>query len=204
MISAHLPMFLISRLLQTWPVSLSRMSSSCDAQTSRDCDTIHLTKYNLLVNSQLKKLDDQFSEIDAEIRKVTESLQVKKEAFVKMYQKDPRISHDVAILRLKKAITDIIVINSEPTSELAYTPTIERKQIVHCKNFCLDRNHNVSIKFSFDMQSVQYPRSRYERWGYCFINHPKINNNTVLTWSIRVPMFNGYIGIVIITACDFQ
>ena len=134
----------------------------------------------------MKKLDDQFSEIDAEIRKVTESLQVKKEAFVKMYQKDPRISHDVAILRLKKAITDIIVINSEPTSELAYTPTIERKQIVHCESFSLDRNRNVNV--SLDMQSVEYPGGGFDRpGGHCFLFHPKIDNKLLYSADLVDP-----------------
>ena len=56
-----------------------------------------------------------------------------------MYRKDPRISHDVAVLRLKKAIADISAMSSkqtsEPTSELAYTPTIEKNQLYIVKTF---------------------------------------------------------------------
>ena len=69
-----------------------------------------------MVNGQIAKLDDHFSAISGEIKEI---LKIKKEAFIKMYQKDPRISRDEAVFSLQKMVENINTFNPEepPASE---------------------------------------------------------------------------------------
>ena len=60
-----------------------------------------------------------------------------------------------------------------------------------CQSFSAD-NHKVIV--SNGKRSV---KSNYDD-GYCFLNHPKLQKNHILKWSLRVPKCrHGYIGMVI-------
>ena len=59
----------------------------CDGQAADDCQFMKLAAFETTLNDQLTKLNDQFTTI-------YDILESKKEVFIKMYRKDPRISHD--------------------------------------------------------------------------------------------------------------
>ena len=67
-----------------------------------------------MVNNRLEKVNDQFEAMSEAINK---ALEVKKEALVRMYRKDPRISRDDAVLRVYPAIWSIGA-NTNQTSYL--------------------------------------------------------------------------------------
>ena len=69
----------------------------CDGQAADDCDFMNLAQFETTLKDQLAKLDDHFSTID-------EVLKAKKEAFIKMYRKDPRISNDETITFLLSSL----------------------------------------------------------------------------------------------------
>ena len=135
-----------------------------------------------MVNGQITKLDDHFSAISGEIKEI---LKIKKEAFIKMYQKDPRISRDEAVFSLQKMVANINNFNPEEPG------------ILNCEYFS-GPNYNVTV--SSCKRSVRYIGGKTCRFGscggYCFIGHPKIDKNKILTWSLSVPMLNCFIGIV--------
>ena len=54
-----------------------------------------LALFETTLNDRLAKLNDQFS-------KIQDILETKKEAFIEMYRKDPRISHDDAVSVLQR------------------------------------------------------------------------------------------------------
>ena len=67
-----------------------------------------------------------------------------------------------------------------------------RKQTIVCQSFS-DDNENVTV--SNDKRSVKQNGSGN---GYCFLNHPKLQKNQILKWSVRVPKHKyGWIGMVI-------
>ena len=78
----------------------------CDGKAASDCDIINLTEYESTLNDQLVKLDEHFNEINEQLKR-------KKEAFVKMYRKDPRISRDEEIFSLKRMIEDFNTMNEQ-------------------------------------------------------------------------------------------
>ena len=164
----------------------------CDGQAADDCDFMNLTEFETTLKNRLTKLDDQFAALN-------EILKMKKEAFIKLYRKDPRISHDETFLRLQAYNEAFDPTHQEELPELEAVDTVETmpivgtKQIVVCDRFS-DDNENVFV--SSCKRSV-----KIDKWedGYCFLNHPKIGKNKILKWSLRVPKFQfGSIGMVII------
>ena len=71
----------------------------CDGQPADDCYFMKLALFETTLNDRLTKLNDQFAII-------TDVLQAKKEIFVEMYRKDPRMSHDDAVLVLQRINED--------------------------------------------------------------------------------------------------
>ena len=136
------------------------------------------------MNNRLEKVDDQFEAMSEAINK---ALEVKKEALVKMYRKDPRISRDDAVSSLNKMIED-------------FNDICIKKQIVHCENFSYYHNENVEV--SSCKESIRYMgRGR----GYCFLDHQRAGNDTILKWKLRIPRFNYFVGKVtnVIFSCNF-
>ena len=78
----------------------------CDGQAADGCDFMNLIEFETTQKQRLAKLDDQFSTID-------EALKAKKEAFIKMYRKDPRISNDEAISYLLTTLEVLDLTNRE-------------------------------------------------------------------------------------------
>jgi len=69
------------------------------------------------------------------------------------------------------------------------------KQVIVCKSFS-DDNRKVAVSSSKRSVKFDDPRAGF---GYCFLKHPKIENNQLLQWTIRVPKFVcGNLGMVII------
>ena len=71
----------------------------CDGQPADDCQFMKLAVFETTLNDRLTKLNNQFATI-------TDVLQAKKEIFIQMYQKDPRISHDDAVSVLQRINED--------------------------------------------------------------------------------------------------
>ena len=126
------------------------------------------------MNNRLERVDNQFKAMS---EKINNALEVKKETLVKMYRKDPRISRVDAVSSLNKMIDDFNAICLNNQSE-------------RCVNFS-DRNRNVTV--SSCGRSVLYDGRGP---GYCFLNHQRTRNDTLLKWTLRVPRFNYFIGIV--------
>ena len=142
----------------------------CDGQAADDCDFMNLAEFETTLKNRLTKLDDQFATLN-------EILNLKKEALIKLYRKNPRNSHDETFLRLQAFIE-------------AFDPT---NQAVVCDRFS-DDNENVIV--SSCKRSVKFYKNKN---GYCFLNHPKIEKNQILKWSLQVPKFKySVIGMVII------
>ena len=168
----------------------------CDGQPATRCEIMSLTEFNVKLNDQLTKLDDQFAAIN-------EELKLKKEAFIEMYKKDPRFSHDGAVSDLHQQIKDFNPMNPQGIPELETVETIEtpmisgNKQIIVCKSFS-DDNKNVIV--SSCKRSVCDLYEKESGMGYCFLKHSKIEKNQLLKWTIRVPKFKGgsFLGMVII------
>ena len=127
------------------------------------------------MNNRLEKVNDQFEAMSEAFNK---ALEVKKEALVKMYRNDPRISRDDAVMTLNKMIEDFneICINN---------------QTVYCKNFSARNKNNVVVTKC--KRSVQFMG---RGTGYCFLDHPKTGKDTLLKWTIQVPRSNVYTGKV--------
>ena len=167
----------------------------CDGQPATRCEIMSLTEFNVILNDQLTKLDDQFAAINEELKS-------KKEAFIEMYKKDPRFSHDGAVSNLHQRIKDFDPMNPQGIPELETVETIEtpmisgNKQIIVCQSFS-DDNDDVAV--SSCKRSVKFDHPDGGK-GYCFLKHPKIEKNQLLQWTIRVPNFDGgsQIGMVII------
>ena len=144
------------------------------------------------MNDELAKLDDQF-------RIINDILAAKKEAFIKMYQENPWISQKTAVERLQKTLESFNPMNPmgipelEAVETVETAPIIESKQTIICDSFS-DDNFNVTV--SSCRRSVKSNGVGY--YGYCFLNHAKMQKNQILKWSLRVPKYNsGSIGMVI-------
>ena len=162
----------------------------CDGQEADDCDVISLTQYESTLNDQLVELDGQFNEIDDELK-------IKKEVFVEMYRKDPRISLDREILSLKQRIRSFNPLHAQEMPALDTPETIQTrtntatKQAIICESFA-DDNQNVIVS-----SCKRFVKSKNNSPSYCFLNDPKIEKDQLLKWSLRVPKFKCQIGIVI-------
>ena len=164
----------------------------CDGQSADDCDYMNRTEFETVLNDRLTELDHHFSTI-------TDILNAKKEAFIKLYRKDPRKSGDKSLSRLQALNETFDPTTEEEVSELDAVDTVEcteitgTQQTIFCDSFS---NGRKSIKTKFGNGR-----------GYCFLNHPKIQKNETLKWSLRVPKFgedpnSGYVGMIIIL--DFK
>ena len=166
----------------------------CDGQAADDCEIFLLAEVESTLKDRLAKLDDQFSVIN-------DILKAKKEDFIKMYQSNPMTSHDDAVDRLQRTLESFNPMNPMEIPELEAVetvetaPIIESKQTIICESFS-DDNHRVIV--SNDKRSIKHNGGYYDM-GYCFLNHPKLQKNQILKWSLRVPKFKfpGWIGMVI-------
>ena len=165
----------------------------CDGQAADDCDFMNLAEFETSLENRLTKLDEQFATLN-------EILKMKKEAFTKLYRKDPRKSHDETFMRLQAFNEAFDPTHQEEVPELEAVDTVKTmpivgtKQIVICDRFS-DDNDNVTV--SSCKRSVKI--DTYGN-GYCFLSHPKIGKNQILKWSLRVPKFkySTILGMVII------
>ena len=66
----------------------------CDGQPADNCDLMNLEVFKYNLNVRLTKVNKQFATMNA-------FLETKKEALIKIYHKDPRISHGDAISLLQ-------------------------------------------------------------------------------------------------------
>ena len=142
----------------------------CNGHAADDCDVMYLAEFDSIFNERLATLDNEFSRIN-------EILETKKETFIDLYRKDPRLLHHDTLVRFKGYIE-------------AFDPTPPEKEFV-CESFSETKKNVIVSSCKRSVKSSAY--------GYCFINHPPIGKNQILKWSLRVPKFgNGIIGIVII------
>ena len=159
-------------------------------QAASDCDIINLTKYESTLNDQLVKLNEHFNGIDEQLKR-------KKEAFVEMYRKDPRISHDEKLSNLKQRIEDFKPMNEQEIPALKTVETIEtasqteNKSTIYCESFSDDKK-NVILS-----SCKRIIKGKAGKGAYCFLNHQKIGKDQILKWRLRVPKFKYQIGMVI-------
>ena len=142
-----------------------------------------------------------------------------------MYRKDPRISHDGAVSTLQKIIQDFDPLNSQGIPELPevvetietlthcdterdivtqnvtlaaneISGNVENGTVIVCQSFSDD---NFDVDVSSCKRIVKFTDEQEYGFGYCFLNHPKIEKDQVLQWTVRVPKFYylSEIGIVI-------
>ena len=171
----------------------------CDGQPASDCEIMSLTEFNSKLNDQLAKLEDHFAAINDELK-------LKKEAFIEIYKKDPRFSHNAAISSLHQQIKDFNVMNPQEipkieTVETTETPMISRnKQVIVCESFSDDNTDGEGIAVSSCKRIVKYSKPGEPSIGYCFLKHPRIENYQSLQWTLRIPNFKKYciLGMVII------
>ena len=132
-----------------------------------------VTDFDSKLKDQLSKLDERFDEVNQELK-------AKKEEIIEIYRKDPRFSREEAVRALQKIIQD-------------FNP---HKDVVVCQSFS-DDNENVDVSSCKRIVKVNYSKGSL---GYCFLNHPKIEKDQVLQWTVRVPKFHldHSIGMVII------
>ena len=71
----------------------------CDGQPADDCQFMKLAAFETTFNDRLTKLNDQFATIQ-------DILATKKDAFIEMYRKDPRISQEDAVSVLQRINED--------------------------------------------------------------------------------------------------
>ena len=156
-------------------------------------------EFESLLNDQLTNLDRQFSTIN-------DILNAKKEAFIKLYRKDPRKSGDESLSRLHalnetfNPTTQEEVLELDAVETVEYSAILETGQTIFCDSF--SNGENVVFARSDGRRSVknQFGAGRAR---YCFLKHPKIQKNKTLKWSLRVPKFGGlphisFVGMVII------
>ena len=103
-----------------------------------------------------------------------------------MYQKDPRISHEDGVAKLQQMIDDFDPTNPQEIPELEPVETIapipipiDEKRIVILESFS-DDNEGVIVSALKKIVMADHGS------GYCFINHPKNDNKTILQWTLRV------------------
>jgi len=123
-------------------------------------------------------------------------LKQKKNAFIQIFRKDPRVSREKEILSLVKLIEDFDPIN--PKEEPEFENTF---RTVICERFS---NHNENVILSSCERSLKLKsEDGNKRRSHCFLNVPKIEENQILKWTIEVPKFRcvesveSYIGMVI-------
>ena len=131
----------------------------CDGKPANDCNVISLTEFETTLNDKLCKLDSKFNDIN-------ENLKLKKNAFIQIICKDPRVSRDEAILSLEKLIDDFNPI--DPRKEPEFEKTF---QTGFCESFS---NDNSNVVISNCQRSVQ--QDTITGSSYCFLNTPKIEN----------------------------
>ena len=121
-----------------------------------------------------------------------------------MYRKDPRFSQDGAVSILQKIIQDFDPLNPQGIPELEVVETIEEptqnetlavnetseneesKKVIVCQSFSDD---NEDVDLSSCRRILKYTDKKDYGVGYCFLNHPKIEKDQVLQWTVRVPKF---------------
>ena len=99
---------------------------TCDGQPADDCEHMNLAEFETAFNDRLEKLDDQFSTI-------RDVLKAKKEAFIEMYRKNPKISHDEAVSFLK-------------TTTESFDPSNPEVEFDQNEKQNMDKQHRVAIQ----------------------------------------------------------
>ena len=144
-----------------------------------------------MVNERLVKIDAQFKVITEAI---DEALKAKKDSLIKMYQKDPRISGNVALMMENFNGLDLEEIFRFGIVEgTLNTPKTDARKIDHCGPFS---TNSMNVSYLDDRRSIKYLGGVQ---GFCFLNHRTIDKNSLLKWSIQVPKFKYTIGIVTLT-----
>ena len=169
----------------------------CDGQSADGCEIITLADFETTLNNRLATLDDQFAIIN-------DILKAKKEAFITMYRKNPKTSHDEAVRRLQNTLESFDPRNTGEILELE--AATEGKQTIICQSFSDDNTYGSTLTVSPCKRSL-ISREGYGDIGCCFINHPKIQKNQILKWSLRVPKFKiqtiGMVTILELIIFDF-
>ena len=148
----------------------------CNGQVADGCDIMNLAEFETTLNNRIAKLDDHTT--------------------------SPRISYDENFMRLQTHIENLDTIIPEDEPQLEAFETVETmsitesKRAIVCKSFSDDNKY---VFISSCKRSVKLLVMEGNGYGYCFLNHPKIEKNQILKWSLRVPKFKrGWIGMVII------
>ena len=194
-------------------------SEALDSETGSE---IRRLKGNLKeIQTQLQKrneelqsaLDNEASEKSSLIMELVETNKVKSN----LHAENQKMTNDlIALTSTKSEADDQIkrlkrIINLDETqaqlrdAEFAKAQqTIrkhalkETKQIIVCRSFSDD---NTSVDISSCKRAVRHNDDDW--WGYCFLDHPEMDKNQILKWSLRIPKIlkaslGAYIGKVII------
>ena len=119
----------------------------CDGQPADNCDFMKLPEFEYHLNVRLTKVNKQFATMH-------DVLEAKKEALIKIYRKDPRISHDDAVTSLQRTIEAFDLLRPEKEQNVMQQKLVELQKkltqqqgiisqlesslsgrVVHCLNF---------------------------------------------------------------------
>ena len=132
---------------------------TCDGQPADDCDLMNLGEFETAFNDRLEKLDDQFSTI-------FDVLKAKKEAFIEMYRKNPKISHDEAVNFLQTTTESFDPSNPEAEKDIVKGEIdLLKRQLEHNIQLIIDhqnekRNMDKQHRAAIQMLQVSIEREQ--------------------------------------------
>lgn len=152
-------------------------------------------------NEELQSaLDNEASEKWYLVKELEETNEVKSNVHA---ENEKRINDLIFIISTKSKADDEIkrlerILQETKADSMRMQALKETKQIIVCRSFSDD---NTSVDVSSCKRSVLHNDDDW--WGYCFLNHPKVEKNQILKWTLRVPKIlkaslGAYIGKVII------
>ena len=122
-----------------------------------------------------------------------------------MYRKDPRISNDEAVMTLRKRIQDFDPLNPQEIPQLETVENTEEQKenktlakneeqgnaknqsVIYCNTFSDDYD---DVILSDCKRTIKFFEKDVNGCGYCFLNHPKLEADQVLQWTVRIPKFD--------------
>ena len=159
---------------------------------------LQLALYNESKNNE--KLTNDLKEMEIRLANTQqEKINREQRLNTEQSEKIKKFERDLKVANLKRGGLTISA-KEQPSMGAAKTvgttSLIESKQTIVCDRFSED---NFYVTVSSCKRSAEYNKKGGHGDGFCFLNHPKIEKNRILKWSLRIPKFRyGLIGMVII------
>ena len=145
------------------------------------------------VTESRSEADRKIKRLEGNLQETQTRLQDAERAKTEQSEKIKKLERELKIADSKRGgISAKIEPPRESVETVETASVIETKQTIGCDRFS---DHNCRVTVSRCKRSV---KSNSISWGYCFLNHQKIEKNQILRWTLRVPESRGGIGMVII------